>query len=170
MPAPYVQREIGLALFDLANDVGETTDVKGDHPAIVAELEALAERARAVLGDSATKREGSGVREPGRAADEPEPARDEAARRADRPASILVLLADDVSQGDFGCYGHPAIRTPNIDALAAAGLRCTNAFLTTSSCSPTRISVLSGLFPHATGAEDLHMNAPADLALRARRS
>ena len=77
-----------------------------------------------------------------------------------RPPSIVVLLADDVSWKDFGCYGHPTIRTPNIDALAAGGLRFINAFLTTSSCSPTRISVLTGKYPHATGAEDLHMPVP----------
>ena len=80
--------------------------------------------------------------------------------QADRPPSILVLLADDVSWKDFGCYGHPTIRTPNIDALASGGLRFANAFLTTSSCSPTRVSVLTGKYPHATGAEDLHMNLP----------
>lgn len=83
------------------------------------------------------------------------------AEEADKP-SILVLLADDVDWKDYGCYGNDAIRTPSIDALAQAGLRCDNAFLTTSSCSPTRISVLTGKYPHATGAEDLHMPLPAD--------
>ena len=78
------------------------------------------------------------------------------------PPNIVVFLADDVSLGDFGCYGNAGIRTPNIDALAKAGMRCRNAFLTTSSCSPTRISVLTGKYPHATGAEDLHMPLPDD--------
>ncbi|MGE3808092.1 MAG: sulfatase [Gemmataceae bacterium] len=81
---------------------------------------------------------------------------------ADDKPSILVLLADDVDARDYGCYGNDAIRTPNIDALAKGGLLCENAFLTTSSCSPTRISVLTGKYPHATGAEDLHMPLPAD--------
>ncbi len=79
-----------------------------------------------------------------------------------QPPNILVLLADDVDAKDYGCYGNEAIRTPNIDALAADGLRCTNAFLTTPQCSPTRISVLTGKYPHATGAEDLHMPLPED--------
>lgn len=82
------------------------------------------------------------------------------ATERERPPSILIFLADDVSWKDFGCYGHPTIRTPNIDALAAEGLTFANAFLTTSSCSPTRISVLTGKYPHATGAEDLHMPLP----------
>jgi arylsulfatase A-like enzyme len=79
---------------------------------------------------------------------------------AEKP-NIVVFLADDVSWKDFGCYGHPSIRTPHIDQLSKQGLQFENAFLTTSSCSPTRISVLSGLYPHATGAEDLHMPVPA---------
>ncbi|MFN4259281.1 MAG: sulfatase [Gemmataceae bacterium] len=81
---------------------------------------------------------------------------------ADPPPNIVVLLADDVDWKDFGCYGNDAVRTPHIDALAKGGLLCRNAFLTTSSCSPTRISVLTGKYPHATGAEDLHMPLPAD--------
>jgi N-sulfoglucosamine sulfohydrolase len=76
--------------------------------------------------------------------------------------SILVFIGDDIDWKDYGCYGNDAIRTPNIDRLAAGGLLFENAFLTTSSCSPTRISVLTGKYPHATGAEDLHMPLPAD--------
>jgi arylsulfatase A-like enzyme len=53
-----------LALYDLQVDVGETTDVAEQHPDIVKHLEALAERARAELGDSATKTKGSGERSP----------------------------------------------------------------------------------------------------------
>lgn len=74
--------------------------------------------------------------------------------------SILVLVADDASWRDFGCYGNEVIRTPNIDRLASSGLRFGNAFLTTAQCSPSRISILSGKYPHATGAEDLHTPLP----------
>ncbi|MCX6890993.1 MAG: sulfatase [Verrucomicrobia bacterium] len=70
-PVPYEQRKIESAgLYDLANDVSETTDVAAQHPKMVKQLEAEAEKARAELGDSITKREGKGVREPGRAAGE----------------------------------------------------------------------------------------------------
>ncbi len=65
-PGPYEQRKIGLSLFDLAADVGETTNVADQHPDIVKRLQALGEQAREDLGDSATKRKGKNVREPGR--------------------------------------------------------------------------------------------------------
>jgi arylsulfatase A len=64
-PGKYVRNETGLALFDLENDVGETKDVAKEHPDVVERLQALAENARVELGDSATKREGKGVRPPG---------------------------------------------------------------------------------------------------------
>jgi arylsulfatase len=68
-PVPYEQRKIERAeLYDLVNDVSETTDVAAQHPQMVKQLEAEAEKARAELGDSLTKREGKGVREPGRVA------------------------------------------------------------------------------------------------------
>lgn len=74
--------------------------------------------------------------------------------------NIVFFLADDVSQEDFGCYGHPTIKTPNIDALAANGMRFDNAYLTTSSCSPTRCSIITGRYPHNTGAPELHVKLP----------
>jgi arylsulfatase A len=70
-PGKYAQIEMGMALYDLEADVGETTDVAAQHPDVVARLEALAEQARADLGDTATKRVGRGVREPGRLPESP---------------------------------------------------------------------------------------------------
>ncbi len=78
----------------------------------------------------------------------------------DKVPNILVLVADDAGWKDFGCCGNKGIRTPNIDRLAEGGLLCENAFLTAPQCSPSRISVLTGRYPHATGAEDLHMPLP----------
>ncbi len=67
MPVPYQQRKIERAeLYDLVHDVSEMTNLAAEHPEIVKRLEAEAEKARAELGDSLTKREGKGVREPAR--------------------------------------------------------------------------------------------------------
>ena len=57
------------------------------------------------------------------------------------------------------------MQTPNIDALAAEGLRFNNAYLTISSCSPSRCSLITGRYPHNTGAPELHTNMPAGHAL-----
>ena len=62
----------------------------------------------------------------------------------DAPPNIIWILADDVGPNEIGCYGHPAIRTPHIDRLAREGLLFTNAFVTTSSCSPSRSSLFTG--------------------------
>ena len=67
-PARYDQQEVGRWLFDLKNDLGETTDVAAENPAIVARLEQYAERARAALGDTLTGRVGSDVRPAGQLA------------------------------------------------------------------------------------------------------
>ncbi len=76
--------------------------------------------------------------------------------------NILVFVADDAGARHFGCYGNETVRTPNIDRLSAGGLTADNAQLTTPQCSPSRISILTGLYPHATGAEDLHMPMPPE--------
>lgn len=74
--------------------------------------------------------------------------------------NFVFFLADDVSAEDIGCYGHPSIQTPNIDRLAGMGMRFENAILTTSSCSPSRCSMITGRFPHNTGAPELHTPLP----------
>ena len=69
-------------------------------------------------------------------------------RAAERP-NIVVILADDVGYSDIGCFGGE-IATPNLDALAAGGLRFTN-FYNSARCCPTRASLLTGLHPHQAG-------------------
>jgi len=74
--------------------------------------------------------------------------------------NFIILIADDLAWNDVGCFGHPTIRTPNLDRMAAEGMRFTSAFLTTASCSPTRCSVITGRYPHSTGAGELHQPLP----------
>ena len=74
--------------------------------------------------------------------------------------NFVFFIADDIGHADFGCYGHPTIKTPNTDELAANGMRFDNAYLTTSSCSPSRCSIITGRYPHNTGAPELHTRLP----------
>lgn len=74
--------------------------------------------------------------------------------------NFIFIIGDDISDADLGCYGHPYVRTPHIDRLARNGLRFTNAYLTASQCSPTRCSIITGRYPHNTGAPELHMELP----------
>lgn len=75
---------------------------------------------------------------------------------ADLP-NIVFLLSDDQSQPDLGCCGNQAVRTPNLDRLAEEGMRFNRAYVTSSSCSPSRGSVMTGRSPHATGSSRLHI-------------
>jgi hypothetical protein len=84
---------------------------------------------------------------------------------AEAQPNFIVFIADDMAYNDSGAYGHPHIKTPNIDRLARDGMRFENAFLTTSSCSPSRCSILTGRYPHATQAPELHMPLPGDQIL-----
>ena len=79
----------------------------------------------------------------------------------DRP-NFIIFVADDMAWEDSGAYGHPSVRTPNIDRLAKEGVRFDRAYLTCSSCSPSRCSIMTGRYPHSTGAAELHLPLPAD--------
>ena len=69
-------------------------------------------------------------------------------KASDSP-NILISLNDDMGFSDIGCYGGE-IETPNLDRLAANGLRYSQ-FYNTARCSPARASLLTGLHPHQTG-------------------
>lgn len=70
-----------------------------------------------------------------------------AAEATGRQPNVLFLLADDLGWGDLGCYGSPIGKTPNIDALAAGGLRFTNFYVSSPVCSPTRGAFTTGRYP-----------------------
>ncbi len=81
---------------------------------------------------------------------------------ATRPPNMILIIADDMAWDDCGAFGHRTIQTPNIDRLAREGMRFDRAFLTCSSCSPSRSSMITGRYPHSTGAEQLHWTLPKD--------
>lgn len=87
------------------------------------------------------------------------------ARGADKlspPTNFLIFVADDMAWDDSGPYGNPNVRTPNLDRLASEGMRFNQAYLTCSSCSPSRCSILTGRYPHNTGAGELHLPLPKE--------
>jgi N-acetylgalactosamine-6-sulfatase len=69
------------------------------------------------------------------------------ARAQTAKPNILFILADDLGWGDLSCYGHPRLKTPNIDRLAAEGTLFTQYYNAGSSCSPSRAGLLTGRFP-----------------------
>ncbi len=72
-----------------------------------------------------------------------------------RQPNLLVIVADDHGWNDLGCYGHPVVRTPNLDRIAAEGVRFTRCFTTAPLCSPGRGAVMTGLYPHVSGVTRL---------------
>jgi N-acetylglucosamine-6-sulfatase len=73
-----------------------------------------------------------------------------AAGNEPRP-NVVVILTDDQRWDAMSCAGNPLLKTPSLDRLAAEGARFANMFVTTSLCSPSRASMLSGLYAHAHG-------------------
>ena len=71
-----------------------------------------------------------------------------AAQETGRP-NVVLIIADDMAWDDCGAFGNPRVRTPNIDRLAREGMRFDRAFVTASSCSPSRSSLITGRY-HTT--------------------
>jgi arylsulfatase A-like enzyme len=70
-----------------------------------------------------------------------------------RPPNIVVIVADDMGYADIGVHGSKDIPTPNIDALAAGGIRFTDAYVSGPYCGPTRAGLLTGRYPQRFGQE-----------------
>ncbi len=82
---------------------------------------------------------------------------------AETRPNILFVLCDDLRPAALGCYGSQTVKTPQIDRLAADGVRFANAFCTTSLCSPSRASILTGLYAHAHGVTNNFTELPDSL-------
>ncbi len=89
-----------------------------------------------------------------------------AAERPPRP-NFIVVLCDDLGYGDLGCYGHPVIKTPNIDRFAGEGLLLTDCYAAAANCSPARAGLMTGRTPHRLG---IHNWIPMLSPMHVRRS
>lgn len=74
---------------------------------------------------------------------------------ADRP-NIIIILTDDLGYGDLSCYGNPSIRTPNLDRMAAGGLRFTEFYSGACLCTPSRAALLTGRLALRSGMAGTH--------------
>ncbi len=75
------------------------------------------------------------------------------ATAVERP-NFLIILCDDLGYGDIGCFGHPAIKTPNLDGLAKAGIRMTDCYSAAPVCSSSRAGLMTGRTPSRIGIYD----------------
>src|SRR5687768_11740497 len=78
--------------------------------------------------------------------------------------NVLLILTDDMRSDCLGIAGHPHLKTPHIDRLAKEGVYFRNAFCTTALCSPSRASILSGLYAHRHRVVNNFTEYPKDLA------
>ncbi len=68
-----------------------------------------------------------------------------------RPPNVVVIFADDLGYGDLACFGHPTIKTPNLDRMASEGLRLTQFYVAECVCTPSRAGLLTGRLPIRNG-------------------
>lgn len=73
------------------------------------------------------------------------------AEEPDSRPNIVIILADDLGYGDLACYGHPRIRTPNLDQFAREGLKLTSCYAAAANCSPSRTGLMTGRTPCRVG-------------------
>src|SRR5690606_26629657 len=67
------------------------------------------------------------------------------------PPNVVIILADDLGYGDLSSYGHPLIRTENLDSMADEGVRLTSFYAAASTCTPSRAALMTGRYPLRSG-------------------
>jgi arylsulfatase len=81
---------------------------------------------------------------------------------AAHPPNFVFFITDDICPDDLSIYGNPFVQTPNLDRIAKRGLVFDQAHNVISSCSPSRCAIITGRYPHNTGAPELHTPLPAN--------
>ncbi len=94
-------------------------------------------------------------------------ARARAQQASSAPPNLVIIFADDLGYGDLGCYGHPTIRTPNLDRMAAEGMKLTQFYSAAEVCTPSRAALLTGRLPIRNG---MSSDQPARASSRTPRS
>jgi len=82
------------------------------------------------------------------------------------PPNILLIVSDDQGYRDLGCYGSEDARTPNLDRLAAGGVKLTSFYVTWPACTPSRAGLLTGRYPQRSGTYDMFRNYLVDVGHR----
>nr|NIN34353.1 sulfatase-like hydrolase/transferase [Gammaproteobacteria bacterium] len=77
--------------------------------------------------------------------------------------NILLIVSDDQGYNDLGCFGSNEVKTPNLDRLAAGGVRLTSFYVTWPACTPSRGSLLTGRYPQRNGTYDMYRNYLVDV-------
>ena len=83
-------------------------------------------------------------------------------RAGNEAPNIVLIVSDDQGYHDLGCYGGAEVKTPNLDRLAAGGVRLTNFYVTWPACTPSRGSLLTGRYPQRNGTYDMYRNYLVD--------
>lgn len=77
------------------------------------------------------------------------------ATSAPQPPNLIIILADDMGYGDLACFGHPSISTPNLDHMAAEGMKFTQFYVAASVCTPSRAALMTGRYPIRSGMTEV---------------
>jgi len=77
-----------------------------------------------------------------------------AGKASEDRSNTVIVLCDDLGYGDLSCYGHPHIKTPNLDKLAEQGMKLTDCYAAAPVCSPARVGILTGRTPYRCGVYD----------------